>query len=115
MLGLNGRHGGNLDFKLENYMLESPVCVSLLNLARVLNVDERRRGSGRCSGGRWLGARAEQSSKDGLRGGMQVVGCIQFDQSLKLQHSPAPRLLQKRDEAASCSKNSHRRAGGYHG
>ena len=27
-----------------------------------------------------LGARAEQSSKDGLRGGMQVVGCIQLDQ-----------------------------------
>ena len=41
------------DLKLENYMLESPVCVSLLNLARLLNVGERRRRSARCSGGWW--------------------------------------------------------------
>ena len=50
---LNGRHGGNLDFKLENYMLESPVCLSFLNLARVLNVGERRRGEWQMLGGHW--------------------------------------------------------------
>ena len=60
-------------------MLESPLCLSFLNLARVLNVGERRRGEWQMFGGT-LGARDEQSSKDGLRGGMQVVGCIQLDQ-----------------------------------
>ena len=58
----------------------------------------------------------------GLRQGMQVVGWIQFDQCSRLLKTAAQSCTRvaaaaraERDEAASCSKNSHRRPGDYHG